>query len=284
VWKTMRMAGQRSNRTSVQGRLPGIGLTVAALGVVGLSWAFFGLHPALGLAALVASFVLIDVCVRTAGETDIAPMGPLGQLVQLVTGLLAPGMAAANVAAASITAGAGAQSALATNTFKTGQVLGARPAAQLIAQLAGAVVGVAIALPAYWLFKAAYQLGDANLPAPGALGWKALATLAETGSTAMPRGTVIACVIAALAGIVIALLERSSLSRFVPSPMALAVAFLVPATTAATFALGAGLSFLVGQRFSAAGPRASSMAAGAIAGEAVIGLMVAIMLATGLLG
>jgi uncharacterized oligopeptide transporter (OPT) family protein len=311
LWQTAADVARKGAPGSGEPRRFWIALGASAVSVLALSWAFFDVSPLLGLAALLVSLVLIDVCVRTAGETDIAPLGALGQLVQLATGLLAPGPAPANVAAASITAGAGGQAALTANIFKAGQVLGARPGAQLTAQLLGAVVGVAIALPAYALFKTAHQLGGAALPAPGALGWKALAALADAGHSVLPPWTGLACGLAAAVGVVLALLERTRLARFLPSPVALGVAFLVPATTSATFAAGALLAVVVMgtlkgspnppavvragqspaaphaivQRRGRAGaePVASSAAAGAIAGEAVLSLVIAILLATGVL-
>ena len=57
-------------------------------GAAGL--AVFGVHPLLGAISVLVSLVLIDVCVRTAGETDIAPLGALGQLVQLLLGCSRP--------------------------------------------------------------------------------------------------------------------------------------------------------------------------------------------------
>src|SRR6185295_1109110 len=107
---------------------------------------------------------LIDVCVRTAGETDIVPLGPLGQLMQLLLGLAAPGAAAVNVAGASVAAGAGVQSALTVNVLKAGHVLGAPPRGQFRAQAIGAVVGVAASLPAYAFLRDAHGMGNAVLP------------------------------------------------------------------------------------------------------------------------
>jgi uncharacterized oligopeptide transporter (OPT) family protein len=251
--------------------------------VVLLSWLVFQVHPLLGLATLVASLVLVDVCVRTAGETDIAPLGAIGQLVQLVLGLVAPGPPPVNVACASLPAGSGALAALTVNVLKAGHVLGASPAAQLRVQALGALVGVLVALPAYALFTSVHQLGDSVLPAPGALGWKALAALAETGTAALPAFAAPACVLAALVALALTLIEGTRAARFVPSPVALAVAFLVPATTGITIALGALILVIVRRRSSAAEPSASSLAAGAIAGEALLSLVVAILMALAVL-
>ena len=255
-------------------------LLLAGLAVVALSWAIFGVHPAWGAIALLLAALLIDVCVRTAGETDIAPLGALGQLVQLVFGLVAPGPAPANVACGAVTAGGGAQSSLTVNVLKAGHLLGATPRAQLRAQALGAVVGAMVALPVYALFTSAHRLGGTSLPAPGALGWKALAVLAETGTAALPSGTGWACAAAAVLGAALALLERTRAAPLVPSPTALGVAFLLPATTSVTIAIGSMLLLLVRRRGAAGEPLAASMAAGGIAGEALAGLVIAILIAT----
>ena len=61
------------------------------------------------------------------------------------------------------------------------------------------------------------------------------------------------------------------------------MAFLVPATTGITIALGALILVIVRRRSSAAEPSASSLAAGAIAGEALLSLVIAILMATAIL-
>jgi uncharacterized oligopeptide transporter (OPT) family protein len=257
------------------GALIGLGMAVLAL-----SWAVFGVHPTRGVVALLVAALLIDVCVRTAGETDIAPLGPLGQLVQLLFGLVAPGTAAGNVACAALTAGGGAQAALTVNVLKTGHLLGGSPGAQLRAQALGALVGTAVAMPAYALLTASHPLGGSSLPAPAALGWKALAELAANGAAAIPPGAGLACAVGAGLGTALALLEQTRLHRWVPSPMALGVAFVLPATTSAAMAIGSILPLAVRRRDAAGEPLASSMAAGGIAGEALAGLVIAILIST----
>ena len=282
-WRSFARAVTDLGQFGTQPRRFWAGLAITGAAVVLLSWLVFHVHPLLGLATLVASLVLIDVCVRTAGETDIAPLGAIGQLVQLVLGLVAPGPAPVNVACASLPAGAGAQAALTVNVLKAGHVLGASPAAQLRVQALGALVGVLVALPAYALFTSVHKLGGSVLPAPGALGWKALAALAETGTAALPAWAGPACALAALVALTLTLIEGTRAARFAPSPIALAVAFLVPATTGITIALGALILVIVRRRSSAAEPSASSLAAGAIAGEALLSLVIAILMATAIL-
>jgi uncharacterized oligopeptide transporter (OPT) family protein len=261
----------------------------APLGAIGaavvlLTWFVFGVNPVMCALVLVASIVLIDVCVRTAGETDIAPLGAIGQLVQLVLGVVAPGPAPINMACASIAAGSGGQSSLTVNVLKAGHVLGAPPRGQLRAQLLGAVAGVFVALPAYTFIRSAHGIGNATFPVPSALGWKALAELAEKGTTTLPPWAATACALGAAAGVVLTLLERTRMGRFVPSPVALAAAFLVPATTGAAVGLGTLVCIVLQRRNPALAERmTSSVAAGGIAGESLMGFVIAALIAFGVL-
>jgi uncharacterized oligopeptide transporter (OPT) family protein len=259
---------------------------LAALGVavVLLTWFVFGVHPLLGALVVVVSIVLIDVCVRTAGETDIAPLGSIGQLVQLALGLVAPGPAPVNVACASIAAGAGGQSSLTVNVLKAGHVLGAPLRGQLRAQIMGAFAGVLVALPAYTFIRNAHGIGNATFPVPAALGWKALAELAAKGTTTLPPWAGTACALGAAAGVVFTVLERTRVGRYVPSPVAIAAAFLVPASTGAAIGLGALVCVALQRRNPARTERlTSSIAAGGIAGESLMGFVIAALIAFGIL-
>jgi OPT family oligopeptide transporter len=258
---------------------------VLGAAVVLLTWVVFGVHPVAGALVVTVSVVLIDVCVRTAGETDIAPLGSIGQLVQLVLGVIAPGPAPVNVACASLAAGAGGQSSLTVNVLKAGHVLGAPLRGQLRAQVIGVFAGAIVALPAYTFIKSAHGIGNATFPVPAALGWKALADLAAKGTTTLPPWAAAACAFGAAVGVVLTLLERSPrVARFVPSPVALAAAFLVPASTGAAIGLGALVVIALQRRNPSLAERlTSSGAAGGIAGESLMGFVVAALIALGIL-
>jgi len=261
-----------------------VALFVVATIVVLLSWLVFGVRPAVGAVVVLVSVALVDVCVRTAGETDIAPLGSIGQLMQLLLGLLVPGQAQVNVAGASFAAGAGAQSAVTVNALKAGHVLGAPPRGQLRAQVLGAAAGLFVALAAYTFVRGAHGIGNAVLPAPAALSWKALAELAEKGTASMPEWAGTGCALGAGAGVLLSLLEQTKIARFVPSPIALAAAFLVPASTGAAIGLGTLVWIVLSKRNPGAAERlVSSVAAGGIAGESLMGFVVAALMASGLL-
>jgi uncharacterized oligopeptide transporter (OPT) family protein len=268
--------------TARRGRRAWWALAASAAAAVLLSWRIFHLPVGVGLIAMLGAMVLIHVCVRTYGETDMAPLGSLGQLVQLVMALLAPGAGPANVAAASFTAGAGAQAALSVSGFKIGRLLGAPFAGQFRAHLVGLGVGLLVAMPTYALLTGVYSLGGPGLPAPGAAGWQAVAAVAELGAGAIPRGALWGCGAGAVAGAVCAVLERRRPSWWmVPSPAALGVALLVPAVTSFSAALGAVLWLVARRAIQRADEVGPAISAGAIAGESLVGLLVAVLLALG---
>jgi uncharacterized oligopeptide transporter (OPT) family protein len=183
-----------------------------------------------------------------------------------------------------VTAGAGAQTALAVNVLKAGHLLQAPPRTQLRAQMIGAVIGLGVALPAYALVKDAYGLGSAVMPAPSAQAWKALAELAEKGAASLPPWAGVACLAAAAIGVGLSLLERTRLAPYLPSPVALGAAFLAPMTICGTVAVGA-LAYFVVLRFRPhVEPLASAAAAGGIAGESLLGFLVAVLTSLRLFG
>jgi uncharacterized oligopeptide transporter (OPT) family protein len=85
-------------------------------------------------------------------------------------------------------------------------------------------------------------------------------------------------------GVVLASLSRSRWARFVPSPAAMGMAFITPFAITMSAFLG-GLTVVVIKRLR---PRTSeaammSVAAGGIAGESVMGVIIAALIATGVL-
>src|SRR5262249_34868408 len=70
---------------------------VLVVGAIG-----FGMGPLAGLLALVVAVPFTALAARSAGETDVAPLGQVGQMTQMVTGPLTGGAPVANIGAASI--------------------------------------------------------------------------------------------------------------------------------------------------------------------------------------
>ncbi len=254
------------------------GVAVAILARIG-----FGVPLAAGAVLVVASVVAALVCARAVGETGIAPVLQLGQLTQASYGAVASPSALVNVAGGSIVAGSIVQTSQTMESFRVGQLIGVPPARQVGAALLGIAVGTIAALPAYWLLTRAYGLGTEALPAPFALPWKAMAEIAAKGTAAVPSGGGLAALIGLVAGAVFELAARSGRGRFLPSPVVVGVAFVLPAANSATIAFGSLLGAVIARGRPERGPWNAALGAGAIAGESIFGLLLAALTLSGVL-
>ncbi len=247
-------------------------LAVVALGVLGL-----GVHPAWLLGALLGAAPLLLASARAIGETDMNPVGLLGQLTLLVVGALGAAGRAAVVAAA-IPSGMAAQTGQMLTSFKAGHRLGASVRRQILAQLAGVLAGGLCAVPAYQVLARAHGLGSGRLPAPAAQAWRAMAALVDQGASALPPYAGAAALGGLALGLVLAGIERTRVSAFVPSGVALGMGFLVPAHAAATMVLGALVLELATRLRPATVERhAITIASGGIVGESLTGVVVALL-------
>ena len=231
----------------------------------------FGLSPLLLLILLPLALLLSAASARAAGETDQAPVGQVGAVVQLGVG---PVGVVPSLAGGALVAGIATQTAQTLWALKAGQRLGASPRAQLVAQLIGALVGVVVVVPVFALVRAAYPLGSEAMPAPAALAWKATAEAAQ-GAAPFARPLVLpATVLAALGGVLLTWLERRR--RWLPSATAMGAAFVLPAFLSITVLAGALLFVAVARARPAwSDTHGPSLAAGGIAGESLLGLALA---------
>jgi uncharacterized oligopeptide transporter (OPT) family protein len=256
-------------------------LGVCVVAVLVLGRVTFGMHPASTLAALALSVVLATVCARAAGETDIAPVGSAGMLTQLLFGGRG---AVTSLVAGSIAAGDASQTAQTLWAFKSGQRLGGSPRAQLLGQIAGAILGGVVVVPVYVVIVRSYGVGTEAMPAPSAMSWKATAEAVRGGLAAMPPHARQAGAIGFGAGVALSLLARTRrLGRFMPSPAAIGIAMLTPASLSATVFLGAAAVAAAKRRWRGLSDDAiTAVAAGGMAGESLMGVLVAALNASGL--
>jgi putative OPT family oligopeptide transporter len=241
----------------------------------------FHLSPVVTLIGLVIALVLANVCARTAGETDMAPTGAMGTLTQLMFTGSGP---VASLIAGSISAGTATQASQTLWAFKAGDKLRSSANAQMWAQLLGATVGALVCVPVYFVITQAWGIGTVAIPAPSALSWKATAEAVGGGLAAMPPYAFVAGTIGFCVGVLLTALGGTRLGRFLPSPAAMGIAIISPFSISMSAFVG-GLAVVVVKRVF---PKASdaaimSVAAGGIAGESVMGVIVAALIATGIL-
>jgi putative OPT family oligopeptide transporter len=239
-------------------------------------------NPLMLLLALAFAFLMAGVCARAAGETDLAPTGSAGALGQLLFG--APS-AITSLFCGSVILGSASQTAQTMWAFKAGHRLKASPHVQALGQLLGLVVGALVVVPIFTLVTRAYGLGTPVMPAPGATTWKATAEAVQLGTSALPPGAGVASLIAFMVGVALTLLGRTRAARYLPSAVPLGIAFLIPAPLGGAIFLG-GMAFAVlrSVRPKWTDQYVPSLAAGAIAGESLTGIVIAALLAAGFLG
>jgi uncharacterized oligopeptide transporter (OPT) family protein len=130
------------------------------------------------------------------------------------------------------------------------------------------------------VIRDAYGLGGAAMPVPGAASWKVTADAVAGGLERIPAGAGLAAGLACALGVACALLTGR---RWVPSPIALGIGFLLPLSVTSTFALAAlGFAWLARRAPAWAGRHGAALGAGLIVGEGVAGVAIAaIIVATG---
>ncbi len=251
------------------------GLIAGSILTTFITYGVFSIPPYQTLIAIALSAVLSVVAVRSVGETDINPVGGMGKVTQLVFSGIAPGNMGTNLMSAGITAGGASQAGDMMQDLKTGRLLGAAPRKQFFAQLCGICFGILFAVPVYFIFTKAYPLGSDQLPAPAAMAWKAMAEVLSKGSSALPAYAVEAMIIAGIVGALISVLRLNKTIRpYVPSGLAMGIAFIVPAYYSLVMFYGL-IIYLI---WKALAPQQAdkynfALASGLIAGEGLMGIV-----------
>jgi OPT family oligopeptide transporter len=261
-----------------------IGMLVAGTGVMLVAWRYFEIPLKLGLLAVAMTFVLAVVACRATGESDITPGGPFGKIMQLTYGVLIPQSSTANLQTAAITASASLSSADLLNDLKSGYLLGANPRRQFAAQAAGIITGTIATTLCYFVLvpDASVLLGSdlkaPTFPAPGAQQWKAVAEVFKYGLGNLHPMSQVAIRYGLLIGTVLALAEilvPKKYRSWVPSPTGLGLGMVLPFFYPLAMFMGAAFGALAtaanrkwAERYIVA------IAAGGIAGESIIGVLV----------
>jgi uncharacterized oligopeptide transporter (OPT) family protein len=263
-----------------------IGFALCGGAAIALGRALFDIPVALGCLAVAMSLVFSMVAARICGETDINPGGAMGKLTQLTFGILRPQHPSTNLMTAAMTHASSVAAADLLNDLKSGYLLGADPRRQLVAQALGIAAGTAASVLAYFiLIPDAFALGAGGatpqFAAPAAHLFRAIAELLQYGLAnlhPMHRTLVVA---GAIAGVVLAAAERAAparIARWLPSTAGLGLGLLLPLSTSLAMLIGAALAAIATARDAEAAERwVWPVSAGALAGESLAGVLVAIV-------
>ena len=262
--------------------LPLGGLVLATVLTVSLQVILFDIAWWLALLAVPFAVLLATVAARVVGDTGIPPIGAIGKVSQLGFGVLAPGQAIANLMPANVAGGAAGQCADLLNDFRTGHGIGASPRRQVVAQCLGVLTGAVVGVVVYFaLIPDPALLLTETWPAPAVATWKAVAETLAVGWSAVPAGAGPAMLLGAGIGALMAVAEQvlpPARARWLPSPVAVGLAFVIPASISIMMCLGAVLV----AAFHAWRPvwsarYAVAASAGLIAGESLMGVFAALL-------
>jgi OPT family oligopeptide transporter len=265
-----------------------LGMAAATCGLVAIQVISFSIHWWMGVISVLMTFFLAVVACRATGETDITPIGAMGKITQLFYGTIAPAKITTNLMTACVTAGAAASSADLLTDLKSGYLLGANPRKQFIAQFLGIFAGALVIVPAFYLIvPTADVLGGEEFPAPAAQVWKGVAELLAHGLSSLDITERWALAIGGLVGILIPTLERllpSKARRFIPSAMGLGLAFVIPFWNTLSMFVGALIAWVLSKSArSLAESYTIPVASGLIAGESLMGVIIALLAASGIM-
>jgi len=214
------------------------------------------------------------VCARAAGETDIAPVGNMGTFSQLLFGR---GGAAGSILLGSVATGTATQTAQTLWSLKAGQVLRASVRSQTVAQIVGVLLGSVVVVPTYLAIVRTTPLGTEVMPAVSAQSWRATAAAVAGGLSHLPPHGLHAAVAAFALGLVLSVVARGRAGRFLPSPVVMGIALITPLSLSAAALAGAALVTLLRRRLpSFTDADAHALGAGALAGESLIAVILAI--------
>lgn len=265
------------------------GTILAGGGVITIVWRYFEVPIHFGVLAVILTFILALVACRSTGESDVTPTGAMGKIMQLIYGVAIPQNATANLMSAGITAGAASASADLLNDLKSGYLLGANPRRQFVAQFFGLIPGTIATVIGYYLLvpdaTALTGVGGADpaFPAPAAQQWRAVAQIFRLGiGNLHPMAR--QCIYSGLAvGVALVLIEKlfsiealKKYKPYIPSSMGIGLGMILPFYQPLSMFLGAVIAAAVeSKKDSKAASLVIPVASGLIAGESLVGVVVA---------
>ncbi|CAN5896225.1 OPT family oligopeptide transporter [soil metagenome] len=251
------------------------GLLLLTPAIVTLMYLMFGIPVWAGIFAVPLAVVLGFVAARVTGETDVTPTKALGPVTQVIYGALSPGNMVGNIMSANVTGGIGLHAADLLTTLKTGWLLGAKPRHQVYAQLIGVLAGAAIIVPLFYIVVPIDKLGSEAWPAPSAMVWKSVSEAFVHGVGSLSSTQQWSIFVGATFGIAMTLREKymPKSKHVLPSPSAIGIAMMVPASNSIAMFLGSLIAMLVAKRWKKYEAFVIPIASGVIAGESVVGVI-----------
>jgi putative OPT family oligopeptide transporter len=240
-----------------------------------------GIPVWLSFIAILLTLPLMLVGLRVLGETNWGPISAMSNMMQAVFAFISPGNVPVNMSSSGLTGTIAVTSEALMQDFKAGQLVKSNPRKLTIAQLIAAPVGSMATAIVYPVLRDKFGIGPQGLSSPISVKWAGFAELLTKGLGALPPGCLVGLVIGIAVGIILTLLAQY-FSEKTPSPAAIGIGMLIPASVLMTFIAG-GVGQLIWARTS---PKSEEdlripLASGLICGEAILAVVLAVLAALG---
>ncbi|KAI9321715.1 OPT oligopeptide transporter protein-domain-containing protein [Dichotomocladium elegans] len=221
----------------ISGTFISIIFTCAVMGV------YFHMPVGQSILAVILAFLFTFVGIQAAGETDINPIGAIGKMSQLIfSGIKVTPisqMQMNNLSAGNIAGSAAGQSVDMVGDLKTGQIVGASPRSQFLAQLVASIPAIGIAVGMFILFAEAYPCvtsTDLNMKCEfqlvAATAWLNVAKLLTGAAEPITRGSIILTGVCIAIGVISPFIKNflvpERYRKFYPSLSAIGIAMINP--------------------------------------------------------
>jgi len=259
----------------------------------------YHLSIGLSLLSIVLGFLFASLAIQCTGATDVTPLTTAAKASQLILGGVTAGQnidiktaQKLNLIGGAIASGAAGQSSDLVIDFRVGFLLRTPPNLQWYAQAIGSIVAMFLAPGVFVLFTKAYPCildQDADIcafPAPSVSAWRAVAIAVTDPTFPVPNSSgIFSIVFGAFAVLVIIFRHyylvgsRHKYRAYVPNFMAMGLAFVLPTTIYGNAMLvGALVAHFWAKRYPVNfDVYCYGVAAGAIAGEGLGGVVNAIL-------
>ncbi len=258
-----------------------VGSLVMAVVICLVQYFSMGIPVWLSFIAILLSLPLMLVGLRVLGETNWGPISAMSNMMQAIFAFISPGNVPVNMSSSGLTGTIAVTSEALMQDFKAGQLIGSNSRNLTVAQLIAAPVGSIATAVVYPVLRDKFGIGPQGLSSPISVKWAGFAELLTKGLSALPPGCLVGLLIGIIVGIGLTLLAEKY-SETIPSPAAMGIGMLIPASVLMTFILG-GVGQLIWARTS---PKSEDtfripLASGLIAGEAILAVVLAILAAVG---
>jgi uncharacterized oligopeptide transporter (OPT) family protein len=259
-----------------------LGSIVMTVVICAVQFISMGIPVWLSFIAILFTLPLMLVGLRVLGETNWGPISAMSNMMQAIFAFISPGNVPVNMSSSGLTGTIAVTSEALMQDFKAGQLVKSNPRNLTIAQLIAAPIGSMATAIVYPVLRNKFGIGPDGLSSPISVKWAGFAELLTKGFNALPPGCLVGLVIGIAVGVILTLLAEY-LSEKTPSPAAIGIGMLIPASVLMTFIAG-GVGQLIWARTS---PQSEDdlripLASGLIAGEAILAVVLAVFAALGI--